>query len=424
MHRRAYVILFVAVLASTMGVGFIGPLLPLYARDLGATGLSLGMIFAGFSMARFVLTPFIGRLSDRFGRRVFLATGLAVYTGFSLAYMSAETVGQLILVRAFHGASAGMVIPVAQAYIGDISPEGREGSYMGTFMLSLFAAFGIGPLLGGPLAERFGARMPFFAMGGLSAVAFLLVLFLLPELGLHRERWKNRVPIRRVLSDTLIVGLLVFRSAIAFGRGVVIPFLPFVAESRGASLSVIGVLLATNILLAGFMQIPFGRLADRAPRPLLMGLGMLGSAAVIYAIPYCNTIAHLFVLQAATGVVAALGFPAAIATAAQCGRRMNGMGTVMALFNSGMSVGLILGPLGGGLFGGIFGLDFVFKGGSLVVAAGFVAFVVLMRKAAREGRLEDLAVSSCASGRGGPLAEAVACIGRGREGNHRKEFDR
>jgi len=61
------------------------------------------------------------------------------------------------------------------------------------------------------------------------------------------------------------------------------------------------------------------------------------------------------------------------------------MGTVMAMFNSGMSIGLILGPLGGGLVAGILGLDFVFKGGSLVVAAGFVAFVLLIKKARQEG---------------------------------------
>jgi DHA1 family multidrug resistance protein-like MFS transporter len=387
MHRRAYVVLFIAVFASTMGVGFIGPLLPLYARDLGATGLSLGMIFAGFSMARFILTPFIGRLSDRFGRRIFLVIGLAAFSLFSLAYVSASSIVHLIIIRACHGASAGMVIPVAQAYVGELSPEGREGSFMGAFMVSLFTAFGIGPLIGGPLAERFGMTAPFFVMGALSAVAFLLVLFLLPEIGLHRERWESRVPYRAVLSHTLVVALIVFRSSIAFGRGLVIPFLPFVAESRGASLSVIGVLLATNILTAGFMQIPFGRLADRVSRPLLMGLGMLGSAAVIFAIPFCETILHLFLLQLATGVVGALGFPAAVASATQCGRRLNGMGTVMALFNSGMSIGLILGPLGGGVTERIFGLDFVFKGGSLVVLVGLIAFVLLMRKARRDGAL-------------------------------------
>jgi len=388
MHRRTYVVLFVAVFASTMGVGFIGPLLPLYARDLGATGLSLGMIFAGYSMARFALAPFIGRLSDKHGRRVFLAVGLGVYACFSLAYLAASSAAHLILVRACHGASAGMVIPVAQAYVAEISPEGREGSHMGSFMVSLFAAFGIGPLLGGPLAERFGMQAPFIAMGALSVVALALVLFLLPELGLHRERWRQRVPINIVLAHTLVVALLVFRSAIAFGRGLVIPFLPFVAESRGATLSVIGVLLATNILLAAFMQIPFGKLADRVSRPALMAFGMLGSAAVIFAIPFCQSVAHLFLLQIATGVMSALGFPAAIAVATLCGRRLNGMGTVMALFNSGMSIGLILGPLAGGVVKRIFGLDFVFKGGSLVVVAGLVVFVLLIRRAKSDGLLE------------------------------------
>jgi len=391
-YRRVYIVLFMAVFASTMGVGFIGPLLPLYARDLGAAGLTLGMIFAGFSMSRFILTPFIGRLSDKLGRKIFLVTGLAILSLFSLAYIRAETVAQLILVRALHGASAGMVIPVAQAYIGEISPKGREGAYMGTFTLSLFLAFGIGPLLGGPLADRFGMTVPFVVMGTLAAVAFLLTLIFLPELGLHKERWKRRVPMTVFLAEPLVIALLLFRSVVSFGRGLVIPFLPFVAESLGASLSVIGVLLATNILLAGVLQVPFGRLADRVSRPLLMGLGIIASAAVIFAIPFCKTIGSLFVLQAATGAAGALGFPAGLAVATQCGRRFNGMGTMMAIYNLGMSVGLILGPLAGGAIEGIFGLDFVFKGGSLVVVAGFVAYLLMMRRAKRLGSfrlLED-----------------------------------
>ncbi len=373
-----------------MGVGFIGPLLPLYARDLGAAGLALGMIFSGFSLARFFLTPFIGRLSDRFGRKIFLTVGLAVYSLFSLLYISASSVGHLIAIRALHGASAGMVIPVAQAYIAEISPKGREGSYMGSFTVSLFLAFGIGPLIGGPLADRFGMSMPFFVMGSLSAVAFLLILLFLPEVGLHRKRWKTRVGVRTLLADPVVIALLVFRSVVSFGRGLVIPFLPFVAESLGASLSMIGVLLATNILLAGVLQIPFGRLADRVSRPRLMAFGMIGSACVIFAIPFVRSIPGLFLLQAATGTVGALGFPAALAMATQCGRRFSGMGTMMAVFNTGMSVGLIIGPLGGGIVEGIFGLDFVFKGGSLVVAAGFVAYVILMRRAAKLGSLQAL----------------------------------
>lgn len=412
MHRRVYIVLFMAVFASTMGVGFIGPLLPLYARDLGATGLQLGMIFSGFAMARFLLTPFIGRASDRFGRKVFLAVGLAILSGFSLLYIWASTAGQLILVRSLHGASAGMVIPVAQAYIGDISPEGRESSFMGTFTVSLFTAFGLGPLLGGPLTERFGMTVTFSVMGSLAGVAFLLVLLFLPEIGIHKEKWANRVPVTSVLSHGVVIALLVFRTSIAFGRGVILPFLPFVAESRGASISMIGVLLATHILLAGFLQIPFGRLADRVSKPLLMSIGMIGSALAIFAIPYCQTITHLFFLQVGTGVVSALGFPAAIGMAAMAGRKFNGMGTVMAVFNSGMSIGLILGPMGGGFFEGIFGLDFIFKGGSLVVVVGLVAFLILMRRARLSGELDQILDAAETAGAGGVPAEVAIASAR------------
>ena len=83
------------------------------------------------------------------------------------------------------------------------------------------------------------------------------------------------------------------------------------------------------------------------------------------------------------------------------GRKFNGMGTVMAVFNSGMSMGLILGPMGGGFFEGIFGLDFVFKGGSLVMLVGLVAFLILMRRARLDGSLEQILNAAETAGAGG-----------------------
>jgi len=381
MYRRVYFVLFTALFASAMGTGFIGPLMPLYARELGARGLTLGLIFTGFSLAQFVSMPVVGRLSDRFGRRVFLVVGLSLYTVFSLLYSVADGVVSLILVRVLHGATAGMVNPVAQAYIGDITPDGEEGARLGTFNVALFSAFGLGPLLGGPVADRFGIRAPFFAMGGLTLVALVLVLLFLPEAGLHRAAHAKRAPVRTIIGDPMIVAAFLFRALISFGRGLVIPFLPFVAEKLGASLSVIGALLATNILLAGFLQVPFGKLADRVSRPLLMGAGIISMAALIFAIPFCGSVAALFALQVVTGFSMAIGLPAGLGVAAERGRSHHAMGTSLALFTSGMSVGLVVAPLAGGAFSDIFGLDFVFHGGSLVVVAGFAAFLFLVRRA-------------------------------------------
>ena len=53
-----------------VGVGIIAPILPIYAENLGATGLWVGVIFSGYAISRMFLLPFIGRFSDRRGRKL------------------------------------------------------------------------------------------------------------------------------------------------------------------------------------------------------------------------------------------------------------------------------------------------------------------------------------------------------------------
>ena len=67
-----------------LGVGIIVPILPIYAENLGATGLWLGAIFAGFSLTRSISMPLIGHFSDRMGRKRFITLGLFIYTISSL----------------------------------------------------------------------------------------------------------------------------------------------------------------------------------------------------------------------------------------------------------------------------------------------------------------------------------------------------
>jgi MFS transporter, DHA1 family, multidrug resistance protein len=53
--------------------------LPVLATKLGATGISLGLITAAFSLSRGLLQPLVGNLSDRWGRKGFLVAGLFIY---------------------------------------------------------------------------------------------------------------------------------------------------------------------------------------------------------------------------------------------------------------------------------------------------------------------------------------------------------
>jgi len=84
MIKKVFPILAVSIFSAMLGVGLIVPLLPLYAQDLGATGIQLGILFAGFAISQSIFTPIMGRLSDHRGRKIFLITGLLLYSIISL----------------------------------------------------------------------------------------------------------------------------------------------------------------------------------------------------------------------------------------------------------------------------------------------------------------------------------------------------
>ncbi len=76
--------LFAVVFSAMLGMGIIAPLMPLYAESMGASGLSLGIMYAGFALSRAIFMPFIGRLSDSRGRKRFMVIGLLAYITVSL----------------------------------------------------------------------------------------------------------------------------------------------------------------------------------------------------------------------------------------------------------------------------------------------------------------------------------------------------
>lgn len=86
---------------------------------------------AGYGATSTLSAPFFGRLSDRRGRKTFLCIGLLCYASLSLGYILAENIFTLILVRLLQGTAGGMILPIVSAYVGDLSPQGKEGKWMG-----------------------------------------------------------------------------------------------------------------------------------------------------------------------------------------------------------------------------------------------------------------------------------------------------
>jgi len=379
MIKKVFPILAISIFICMLGSGIVVPLLPLYSESLGASGIWLGAIFAGFSISRTIFMPIFGKLSDRNGRKIFICIGLFFYAVITLGFLWANTVSQLVLVRFVHGISSAMILPIAQAYIGDVSPEGEEGRWMGYSNAAFFSGFGFGPLLGGVVTEYLGMDTAFLIMSGLGLLAFFIALFFLPEVSHRKQGAGPQLSFREIGRSSTLKGVFSFRFALTFGRSAFSTFLPlFAVAAIGMRPALIGVMLAIYMLLTSILGIPSGRLADRYNRKTLVVLGGVFSFADLAMIPIAHNFWQLLMLCAIGSIGSAVAITSATALVVEEGRKF-GMGSTIALFNVSLSLGMVLGPVLGGAIVDFTSINSVFYAGAAMTLVGAGAFIWFTR---------------------------------------------
>lgn len=378
---KVFPILAVSMFSAMLGVGIIAPLLPVYAEKMGATGIWIGIIFSSFSISQVILMPVFGRLSDRVGRRIILVIGLFSYSLISLGYLWAHQVYQLVLIRLIHGVAGSMVIPIAQACIGDICPTGQEGRWMGYLNAALFAGFGSGPILGGVLTETFGIETTFYAMGGLNFIAFLLSILFLPE----TRRAKSAINVNRVESlkkfsaKPVLQGLFSVQLTFYMGRGMFFTFLPVLGELVvHLNPSETGTLLGANILLMSIYQVLSGRLVDKSDKKWLVIGGGIINCLFLVLIPAFDNFWHLILLFVIGSIGGALSIQSISAIAIGEGRT-SGMGTILGILAMSQSIGIAAGSIFGGIMTDVVNINSVFYLASGLGILGLLLFAIRQR---------------------------------------------
>ncbi len=178
-ERGVLGIILLTIFIDMVGFGIVIPVLPLYAEKFGASGLQIGLLVAAFSACQFFFAPFVGRLSDRYGRRpVLLASVLGTAVGFFIMG-SAGSLWMLFAGRIVDGIS-GANIGTAQACMADITPPEERSRAMGLVGASIGLGFVFGPALGGVLTQL-SPVAPFFFAGVLALVNASLIAARLPE---------------------------------------------------------------------------------------------------------------------------------------------------------------------------------------------------------------------------------------------------
>ena len=179
--RRAVVgaVLFALFLAS-LDQTIVGPALPRIVTDLHGND-AYSWVVTAYLVTSTIAVPVYGKLSDVYGRRPLLLTGIAIFlVGSALSGLS-QSIGQLVAFRALQGLGAGSLFPISLAIIGDLFSPRERGRYQGLFGAVFGISFVIGPLLGGVLTDSVSWHWIFYVNLPIGLAALVVIATVLPN---------------------------------------------------------------------------------------------------------------------------------------------------------------------------------------------------------------------------------------------------
>ncbi|PJF41032.1 MAG: MFS transporter [Chloroflexi bacterium] len=200
--------IFVLVLVDVLGLTIVLPLLHLYAAAFNANAFQIGLVAAAFPLAQLIGVPFMGALSDRYGRKpLLLISQITTYLSFVMLGL-AGSLEIVILSRVIDGLF-GANIATAQAALSDITSEKTRTQALGL----TGAAFGIGFILGpliafAALEFRDSLAIPAFIAASYSLLSIILTLVFFKET-LPREQRKPSL--ERLNSGPLLIAQMIRR---------------------------------------------------------------------------------------------------------------------------------------------------------------------------------------------------------------------
>ncbi|HMB20948.1 MAG TPA: MFS transporter, partial [Spirochaetota bacterium] len=391
---KILITLFIAIFSSTLGSGLVVPLLPGYAHTMGASGFLIGMIFGAFSLSRTVMLPLVGFLSDSRGRKPFITLGLFIYFIASVLFIFADNIAFLIIIRFIQGGAAAMILPIAQAYAGDITPHEKEGTVMGLVHLALYGGLSSGPVLGGFVKDTCGIDASFMSMGLICFSGFILSIYFLPPVTLEVSASLAGRPGQylSMMKDRRVTGLFIFRLAYTMCIGSIWSFAPLIADIQFHMESMaIGIVITLSVLISAVLMTPMGILADRGNKKILMIAGGGITAASMFILAMVEYPWQLYLVSVVIGIGGGISVPSVMAVTVIAGREYGSMASMMSLLTLAHSFGMMAGPVIIGLMMDMLNVSIAFamSGVLMFIATLLIPWLIFSEKVSPEDSMSS-----------------------------------
>src|SRR6478672_5880659 len=398
-RKAALGFIFFTLLIDVTGLGIIIPVLPKLIEELIHGNISMASRYAGwltfaYAIMQFLFSPFLGNLSDKFGRRPILLFSLFGF-GVDYVFLSfAPTIGWLFVGRIIAGIT-GASFTTATAYIADISaPENRAKNF-GLVGAAFGLGFIIGPVVGGLLGQ-YGSRIPFLAAAGLAFGNLLYGYWVLPaSLAAENRRsfeWKRANPFgafKHLKKYPAVAALAVsFFLVYMAGQAVQSVWSFFGIERFRWSPKLIGISLGMVGLLVGLVQGVLIRYINPKlgnTKSIYIGFGMYALGLVLFACATRGWMMFIFLIPYCLGGISGPALQSIITGHVPA----NEQGELQGALTSLISATSIISPV---IMTSLFahftskqtslyfpGAPFVL-GAILMAAAGFVAYNVLSKE--------------------------------------------
>lgn len=339
-----------AAVAFSVAVGFgiVAPIIPVFAREFGVGRTAAGAVISAFAFMRLVSALGSGRLVDRLGERLVLASGIGIVAVSSAIAGLAQSYWQLLVLRGVGGVGSAMFTVAAMSLTLRVVGPDQRGQATGMFQVGFLVGAIAGPAFGGLLAGV-NLRVPFFVYAATLAVAGSIAVLFLSHTHLADRVVEDGQPQRTSLGVALRHRAYLAALASNLGAGWVLfgvrsSLLPlFVVEGLRRGPVWIGIGFLVSAGAQALSLLPAGRFVDTVGRRPGMVLGGALSAASMALLAVSPTMPAYVLSMVVFGVGA--GF-LGVAPGAVVGDVVQGRGgTVVAAFQMAADLGAVIGPL-------------------------------------------------------------------------------
>ncbi len=307
-YGLAYYLLCAIAFLTMLSIMLVNPILSLFARDIGATGVWIGYAVSGYWITRVFLEIPSSYFSSRFGYFKPMVLGLLVTVAGNVLMLFVKHPLHLVLIRALNGLGAPFFFAVAMTFVVNLFDAERRGAAMGVFQGVEFVGQIIGSSGSGHLVETLGWKGGFTVCLAISLVA-LLLLVLPPFFRDSPHQSPSGKPIRpsdilRVLRNPNIIIIAgVTLAEFIMTTGLIMTVVPiFANDELGLSLSQIGYVMGARSL--GFVVAMFtlGSLSDRVGRKPVLLFGIVCTSILVLTMNLATGFTHL------AAIIAVIGF--------------------------------------------------------------------------------------------------------------------